>query len=53
MTHYEPEHAAYLFSPKTSLFKTSGKKIGVIDLGPLVVCKTIDKLQYILMDVKG
>ena len=53
MNQYKPRDLVYLISPQTSLHKTSSRKFKVMYIGPLVVYKIIEKIQYILMDIEG
>ena len=53
MTQHKPGYLMYLVSPKTYLLKTNSRKFRAVLVGTLVIYKTIDIVQYILMDIEG
>ena len=43
----------YLISLLTSQLRTSSRKFGVNDVGPLVIYKIVDLHNYLLMTIEG
>ena len=50
---YSSGDLVYLISPLTSQLRTSSRKFGVNDVGPLVVYKIVDPHNYLLMTIEG
>ena len=50
---YNSGDLVYLISPLTSQLRTSSRKFGVNYMGPLVIYKTVDLHNYLLMTIKG
>ena len=50
---YNSGDLVYLISPLTSHLQTSLRKFGVNYVGPLLIYKTVDLHNYLLMDIEG
>ena len=50
---YNSRDLVYLISPLTSQLRTSSRKFGINYVGPLVIYKTVDPHNYLLMTIEG
>ena len=53
LTQYKLGNLVCLLSPKPSLLETTSRKFRIIYVGLLLICKIVDRFQYILMNTKG
>ena len=50
---YNSGDLVYLISPLTTQLRTSSRKVAINYVGPLVVYKTVDSHNYLLMTIDG
>ena len=50
---YSPGDLVYLISPLTMQLRTNSRKVSIKYVGPLVIYKTVDPYNYLLMTIDG
>ena len=50
---YNTGDLVYLISPLTTQLRTSSRKVAIKCVGPLVIYKIVDRLNYLFMTIDG